>query len=126
MYVTTATPATTTPAAAAAALPKHPRYSRAKSAPAHARRLPNDPIIRALGARLNFLRRRARMTQLQLSRRSGLDRSFISDMERGAKAASVVTLHTLAQTYNLTLAQLFAGVETETETETETAAQETR
>jgi transcriptional regulator with XRE-family HTH domain len=78
------------------------------------RRLPTDPILATLGARVHFLRRRHKLTQMQLSKRSGLDRSFLSDIERGVKAASIVTLHTLAQTFKLTLAELFVGVETET------------
>lgn len=89
-------------------------YSRARSAPAtaHPRRLPVDPIVKNLGCRLLALRCGAGMTQHALSTRSGLDRSFISDMERGIKSCNIITLHTLAQTYKITLAELFAGVET--------------
>lgn len=89
-------------------------YSRAAAAPEHPRRIPYDPIVRALGSRLHALRLSAGLTQLGLSSRSGLDRSFISDMERGSKSATIVTLNTLAQTYKISLAELFAGVETET------------
>lgn len=97
-----------------------PSYSRAIDAPEHPRRIPHDPIIHVLGNRLHTLRLRAGLTQLGLSAKSGLDRSFISDMERGRKSATVVTLNTLAQTFKMTLAELFDGVETATTTTTTT------
>lgn len=62
------------------------------------------------GQRLRDLRVSRGMTQIQLSDYAHLDRSYISDMERGVKEPALGTLVKLSITFNLTLAQLMEGV----------------
>jgi transcriptional regulator with XRE-family HTH domain len=62
------------------------------------------------GKRLHELRTERGMTQMQLAMRAGLDRSFISDIERGVKEPTISTLDLLSVTFNLTLSELLESV----------------
>ena len=62
------------------------------------------------GDRLHQLREQRGYTQMQLAMIAGLDRSFISDMERGVKEPTISTLDLLAITFNLTLSELLDSV----------------
>jgi transcriptional regulator with XRE-family HTH domain len=58
------------------------------------------------GARLRELRKQAALTQTQLAHRLGIDRTFISDLERGRKSITLSYLETIAQGFNLTLSEM--------------------
>jgi DNA-binding XRE family transcriptional regulator len=62
------------------------------------------------GLRLRELRCTQNMTQLRMAVDFGIDRSFISDVERGRKSISLPTLEILALGLNLSLSDLFKGV----------------
>lgn len=62
------------------------------------------------GKRLHALRESRGLTQMQLAMNAGLDRSFISDMERGVKEPTISTLDVLAINFSLTLAEMMEGV----------------
>lgn len=62
------------------------------------------------GSRLRSLRRDRRLTQVQLADHLGIDRSYISDVERGRKAMSLTYLETVADGFKLTLPELFEGL----------------
>ena len=62
------------------------------------------------GARLRSLRCDQNLTQVQLADHLGIDRSFISDVERGKKAMSLSYLETVADGFKMTLPQLFDGL----------------
>jgi transcriptional regulator with XRE-family HTH domain len=47
---------------------------------------------------------------MQVAERAGLDRSFISDLERGIKDGTGTTLATLAVAFSMTLSELLEGV----------------
>ena len=60
--------------------------------------------------RLRVLRRKRGWTQLELAERLGIDRSYISDMERGEKNVCLPTLEILAKGFGLTIAQVVKGL----------------
>ena len=62
------------------------------------------------GLRLRELRCTHNMTQLRMAVDFGIDRSFISDVERARKSISLPTLEILALGLNLSLSELLKGV----------------
>lgn len=79
---------------------------------------PRDPALYYLpmdvssrfGARLRELRRERNLTQLRMATEFGIDRSFISDVERGRKSISLPTLEVMALGLNLSLSDLLKDV----------------
>jgi transcriptional regulator with XRE-family HTH domain len=47
---------------------------------------------------------------MRLAMNAGLDRSFISDIERGVKEPTISTLDMLAIVFSMTLSEMFEGV----------------
>ncbi|TAH11131.1 MAG: XRE family transcriptional regulator, partial [Runella slithyformis] len=45
----------------------------------------NEMVLQKFGARLKALRQAQKISQEQLSERAGIDRSYISDVERGLR-----------------------------------------
>ena len=60
------------------------------------------------GACLRTLRKERGYTQVSLAAHLGIDRSFISDVERGRKNLSLSYLETIALGFGLTLSELVA------------------
>jgi len=71
--------------------------------------LPRDVSSR-FGIRLRELRRERNMTQLRMAVDFGIDRSFISDVERGRKSISLPMLEVLSLGLNLSLSDLLSGI----------------
>jgi DNA-binding XRE family transcriptional regulator len=71
--------------------------------------LPRDVSSR-FGLRLRELRRANNLTQLQMAVDFGIDRSFISDVERGRKSISLPMLEILALGLGLSLSDLLSGI----------------
>ncbi len=71
--------------------------------------LPLDVSIR-FGRRLRQLRRDHHMTQLRLATEFGIDRTFISDVERGRKSISLLMLEVLALGFELSLSELLQDI----------------
>jgi DNA-binding XRE family transcriptional regulator len=71
--------------------------------------LPRDVSSR-FGVRLRELRRERNMTQLQMAVEFGIDRTFISDVERGRKSISLPMLEVLALGFNLSLSELLRDI----------------
>src|ERR1700722_1891059 len=71
--------------------------------------LPIDVSSR-FGARLRELRRERNMTQLRMATDFGIDRSFISDVERGRKSISLPMLEVIALGMNMTLSDLLQNI----------------
>lgn len=59
------------------------------------------------GRRLRELRLQRSLTQSEMARKFGIDRSFISDVERGRKSISLPMIEVIALGMNITLAKLF-------------------
>jgi transcriptional regulator with XRE-family HTH domain len=56
-----------------------------------------ERVLRAFGTRLRQLRRQRGMTQADLSRATGLDRTYISGVETGRRNVSLLAITTLAE-----------------------------
>jgi transcriptional regulator with XRE-family HTH domain len=68
-----------------------------------------DEDIRVrFGRRLRKLRKQRGWTQVQLSKRLGLDRSYLADVERGKRNVSLVNLEVIATGFGRTVSQLFS------------------
>ncbi|OZI76772.1 XRE family transcriptional regulator [Bordetella genomosp. 2] len=64
------------------------------------------PDAQQVGLRIRATRRRRKLTLAQVSAQTGLDKGFLSRLERGEKFASVGTLHTVATALDTTLSAL--------------------
>jgi transcriptional regulator with XRE-family HTH domain len=64
-------------------------------------------VTSRFGVRLRHLRRERNLTQLRMAEAFGIDRTFISDVERGRKSISLPTLEVVALGLNMTLSELF-------------------
>lgn len=64
-----------------------------------------------LGERLRLIRKEHRFTLKDLSELADLSVPYLSDMERGVVNPSVETLQKVAKAYNMTVKDLFSGVE---------------
>ena len=71
--------------------------------------LPLDVSSR-FGVRLRQLRRDRQMTQLRMAVEFGIDRTFISDVERGRKSISLPMLEVLALGFQLSLSELLRDI----------------
>ncbi len=71
--------------------------------------LPLDVSSR-FGVRLRQLRRERNMTQLRMAVDFGIDRTFISDVERGRKSISLPMLEVIALGLELSLSELLRDI----------------
>ena len=62
------------------------------------------------GVRLRELRHERNLTQLRMAVDFGIDRTFISDVERGRKSISLPTLEVIALGMKLSLSELLKGL----------------
>lgn len=68
-------------------------------------------ILIQLGMRIKFLRKEKKMSQLDLSLESGVNKNYISDLEKGRRNPSMLVLERIANALNVDLATLFKGIE---------------
>jgi DNA-binding XRE family transcriptional regulator len=78
----------------------------AKNSPAN----PHKDVSTRFGMRLKQLRVERQLTQVRMAREFGLDRSYISDVERGRKSISLPTMEVFALGLKLSLAELLTGI----------------
>ena len=71
---------------------------------------PAHDVSSRFGARLRQLRKIQKLTQLQMSVKFGIDRTFISDVERGRRSISLSTLEILALGLKMTLSDLLRDI----------------
>lgn len=69
------------------------------------------PEARIFGQVLRHLRKERKLSQEALAFDSGVDRTFISDMERGVKQPTITTIYRLARALNLSVVELIAAVD---------------
>ena len=67
-------------------------------------------VTARFGRRLKVLRHERNLTQTRMATKFGLDRSFISDVERGKKASSLATLEVFALGFKVSLSDLLRGI----------------
>jgi transcriptional regulator with XRE-family HTH domain len=67
-------------------------------------------VTHRFGRKLRFMRKSRSMTQLQLAIYLGIDRSYISDVERGRKTLSLPTMEIIAKGFRMSLSDLLKGI----------------
>jgi transcriptional regulator with XRE-family HTH domain len=72
--------------------------------------LPHFDVSVRFGRRVRALRRRSGRTQLELALHLGIDRSFLSDVERGKKGITPTYLETIAQGFGMSLSEMMADL----------------
>ncbi len=69
------------------------------------------PEARIFGQVLRQLRKERKLSQEALAFDSGVDRTFISDMERGVKQPTITTIYRLARALSISVVELMAAVD---------------
>ena len=72
--------------------------------------LPRMDVSSRFGLRLRQLRRDHNLTQLRMAVDFGIDRTYISDVERGRKSISLPMLEVLALGFQLSLSELLRDI----------------
>jgi len=67
-------------------------------------------ILMRFGARVRELRRAKGLSQEDFADACGLDRTYISGIERGKRNVSLINLHTIARSLGTNLSRLFDGL----------------
>ena len=67
----------------------------------------DDLILTKFGERLKEISRQRKMSQIELSQRSGLHRNYISDAERGRRNVSLKSIQLLAMGLDVSIKDLF-------------------
>ena len=73
--------------------------------------MPVMSIVSVFGARLQQLRQDRGLSQEKLAELSGLHRTYISSLERGARNPTITTLHALARALGTSISDLMSGVD---------------
>jgi len=73
----------------------------------------NDKFLQALGKTIAARRQQLGISQEELAHRSQINRTYIGDIERGARNIAVLNLVKLAEGLEVTLSELFSAVEKE-------------
>ena len=68
--------------------------------------------VEQLGNRIAYLRKQRGWSQLTLSVESGVNRNYICDLENGRRNPSLDILEKIAIALNITLENLFKGIQT--------------
>ena len=71
--------------------------------------LPRD-IASRFGRRVRELRHARQMTQSEVAAHFGIDRTFLSDVERGRKSVCLPTMEVLALGFGVSLSDLMRGI----------------
>ncbi len=64
------------------------------------------PFLKKLGARVRELRERRDVSQEEFAAAAGIDRSYMSGIERGTRNVGVITLAKLAKALNISVSKL--------------------
>jgi transcriptional regulator with XRE-family HTH domain len=70
-----------------------------------------DPILAAFGRNVRQRREAMQFTQELLAEQAGLDRTYISDIERGTRNPGVKNVVRLGKALGISAAQLLEGVD---------------
>jgi transcriptional regulator with XRE-family HTH domain len=74
--------------------------------PAASPRFANDPVLVAFGAAVRQARTEQSISQEELAHRAGLDRSYLSSIERGAQNPGLIAISRIAGALDLPIAHL--------------------
>lgn len=64
-------------------------------------------VLRRFGERVRTLRRERNLTQETLAETAGINRNYLSDVERGTRNISLLNLYLLARAFNMPFRELF-------------------
>lgn len=70
-----------------------------------------DPLLIALGQALRRMRRERRLSQEEVSLRTGVHRNYVGGVERGEREPTVTTIARLAAALDTSMASIFAEAE---------------
>ena len=68
-------------------------------------------VNKQLGMRVRYLRKQKGLSQLDLSFESGVNKNYISDLERGDRNPTLLVLERIANSLGVTLEDLFKGIQ---------------
>ena len=68
-------------------------------------------INKQLGMRIKYLRTIKKWSQEDLALEAGINKNYLSDLERGSRNPTVKVLDKIARTLGITLEELFKGIE---------------
>ena len=71
-----------------------------------------NPELLALGENIRRLRRSLKISQEELAEKCGLHRTYLSDLERGNRNLSFLSLLAVARGLGLTISELTRNIET--------------
>jgi transcriptional regulator with XRE-family HTH domain len=70
-----------------------------------------DTPLQRLGATIRYYRRQRRLTQKALAAQTGLDHTYLSQIERGHRNVSILSLLQIARALQMPLSSLVASLE---------------
>ena len=68
-------------------------------------------VLTQLGMRIRYLRKQKGMSQLDLALESGINKNYISDLERGSRNPSLLILERICKALDIDLSTLFKGIQ---------------
>ncbi|MCD8203594.1 MAG: helix-turn-helix domain-containing protein [Coprobacillus sp.] len=71
----------------------------------------NKEFLMIVGRRVRYLRKQKGMSILDLSVEAGINRNYISDLERGRRNPTIVVLQKISIALNVSLSFLLEGVD---------------
>ena len=72
--------------------------------------MPKNDILIVFGRRVRELRKDAGWSQEEFADEVGLDRTYIGGIERGERNLALRNIHRIAQTFDMTVAELMDNV----------------
>ena len=69
-----------------------------------------DPLLRAFGFRVKKMREAAGLTQEALAEKAELDRTYLSDIERGMRNPGIRNVLRLVEAMGIPLSEFFKGL----------------
>ena len=68
-------------------------------------------IYEQLGKRISYIRKQKKMSQLTLALEAGVNKNYISDLERGRRNPSLMILSKIANAFGTNMSTLLQGVQ---------------
>jgi len=72
----------------------------------------NEPLLIAFGRKVRERREANRISQEKLAEAAELDRTYISDIERGVRNISIINIYRIARALGVSVADLTQGIDT--------------
>ena len=68
-------------------------------------------VNKQLGMRIKYLRQRRKWSQEDLALEAGVNKNYLSDLERGSRNPTLKILEKIAASLDITLEELFKGIQ---------------